>query len=79
VERPYQSWLRLGEKVSQAGWQGVADVAAAREPEAGTTRYDLDLSKMADDALTVLATLCGYHPAANELALRRFPLPLGAA
>jgi lipopolysaccharide/colanic/teichoic acid biosynthesis glycosyltransferase len=71
VERPYRNWMRLGEKVTQAGWQNIAEAAKAGKSEGPPAVYDLDLSKMADDALAVLARACGYHPAANELALRQ--------
>jgi hypothetical protein len=57
--------------VTQAGWQGVAEAAKADASENDSSVFDLDLTKMADDALSVLAGSCGYHPAANELALRR--------
>jgi hypothetical protein len=80
VERPYRNWLRLGAKVQSAGWQAAVEEAQAVQPEVETAAvYDLDLSKMADDALAVLARVCGYHPAANELALRRCPLQLAVA
>jgi hypothetical protein len=71
VERPYRNWLRLGAKVTHAGWQGVAEAAKVTATEGEQSVYDLDLSKMGNDALTVLAGVCGYHPAANELALRQ--------
>jgi RNA polymerase sigma factor (sigma-70 family) len=32
--------------------------------------YDLELSRMGDEELVVLAQECGYHPALNELILR---------
>ena len=78
VERPYRDWLRLGEVVAATGWQ-AAEASAHADTAAGRRVYDLDLTRMGEDALAVLAGVCGYHPAANELALRRCPLQLGAA
>jgi RNA polymerase sigma factor (sigma-70 family) len=37
---------------------------------ARTNKYDLDLSKIRDEELVVLAQECGFRPAANELLLR---------
>jgi RNA polymerase sigma factor (sigma-70 family) len=36
-------------------------------------KYDLDLSKMEDEQLIVLAQECGYQPAANEVLRRHHP------
>ena len=77
VERPYRDWLRLGEAVNAAGWRAAEQVGQSGERSERRV-YDLDMTRMADDALSVLAGECGYHPAANELALRRCPLSLGA-
>jgi RNA polymerase sigma factor (sigma-70 family) len=38
--------------------------------DAASVKYDLDLSKMGDEELVVLAKECGYQPAANELIVR---------
>jgi len=35
-----------------------------------TKKYDLDLSKIGDEELVILAQECGFRPAANELLLR---------
>jgi RNA polymerase sigma factor (sigma-70 family) len=46
----------------------------ARNPTAATPlRYDLDLAKLADEELAVLAQECSFRPAANELVLRHHP------
>jgi RNA polymerase sigma factor (sigma-70 family) len=39
-------------------------------------KYDLDLSKIGDEELVVLAQECGFRPAANELLLR-YHQPMG--
>jgi RNA polymerase sigma factor (sigma-70 family) len=39
-------------------------------------KYDLDLSKMEDEALVVLAQECGFRPAADEVVLR-YHEPMG--
>jgi lipopolysaccharide/colanic/teichoic acid biosynthesis glycosyltransferase len=79
VERPYQNWLRLGEKVDHAGWQGALDQQKPARQTEPTGNYDLDLSRMEEVELEVLARECGYHPAANELVLRRVSLSLESA
>jgi RNA polymerase sigma factor (sigma-70 family) len=38
-----------------------------------TKKYDLDLSKIGDEELVVLAQECGFRPAADELVLRYHP------
>lgn len=63
VESPYRNWLRLGVKVRGTGWQ-------AEDEEDTASAYDLDLSKMGEPELEVLARECGYYPAATELILR---------
>jgi hypothetical protein len=37
---------------------------------APSKKYDLDLSKIGDEELVVLAQECGFRPAANELLVR---------
>jgi hypothetical protein len=37
---------------------------------AGAKKYDLDLSRMADEALVILAQECAFRPATDELLLR---------
>jgi hypothetical protein len=59
VERPSRNWLSLEER------------ATAGAPRYETSALgDLDLSKMADKELEILAAVCRYDPAASELALR---------
>jgi RNA polymerase sigma factor (sigma-70 family) len=36
----------------------------------GISKYDLDLSKIGDEELVLMAQECGFRPAANELVLR---------
>jgi lipopolysaccharide/colanic/teichoic acid biosynthesis glycosyltransferase len=76
VERPYRSWLRLGECVRTAGWQAAEEAPA---PDQSARAYDLDLSKMEEEELAVVAWECGYYPAATELALRYHGPRLGLA
>jgi RNA polymerase sigma factor (sigma-70 family) len=44
--------------------------------EAAPKKYDLDLSKIGDEELVVLAQECGFSPAAHELLLR-YHQPMG--
>ena len=39
---------------------------------AGAKRYDLDLSRMGDEALVILAQECAFRPATDELVLRYY-------
>jgi len=39
---------------------------------AGAKKYDLDLSRMADEALVILAQECAFRPATDELVRRYF-------
>ncbi len=75
VEQQYRDWLKLDAREETAGWQAAK--AAAGAPAAAAE--DLDLSKMGDEALRVLAEEHGYHPAANELLLRHHAPQLGVA
>jgi len=79
VERPYRRWLRLGEKVERGGWRGALEQAGADQGGLAAGAYGPGLSRMSDEALEVLALECGYHPAANELALRYQAAALRAA
>jgi hypothetical protein len=38
----------------------------------GAKKYDLDLSRMADEALVILAQECAFRPATDELLLRYY-------
>ena len=42
---------------------------------AGVKKYDLDLSRMADEALVILAQECAFRPATDEV-LRRYYEPM---
>jgi lipopolysaccharide/colanic/teichoic acid biosynthesis glycosyltransferase len=49
-----------------------AEVAgAAGDGKNAESSHPIDLSKVGDKELEILAVVCGYHPAANELASRR--------